>query len=93
MKKRIADKTTEERLRSRLDDLPYFDLQNEINSISIDFIREVAEHIDIKQLLWDARPWNVEETTEEHMMCWHSHLKEFWKEILTDEKYNKKKEK
>lgn len=59
----------------------------EINTVSVDFVREASKYIDIKHALWNARPWNMEETPEDHMNYWHSHLKEFWKDMLTDEEY------
>lgn len=77
----------EDYIRQHFDNFPIDQFINEINSISIDFIREVSDHIDIKRVLWEARPWNIEETLEDHMNYWHSHLKEFWKDMLTDEEY------
>lgn len=78
----------EEYIREHFDDFPVNHFINEINTVSIDFVREAANYIDIKKMLWDARPWSTEETIEEHMNFWHSHLKEFWKDILTDKKFN-----
>ena len=69
---------------------PHFPMSTftaEINTVSIDFLREAANYIDIKRVLWNARPWEVEESIEQHMNYWHGHLKEFWKDILTDEEY------
>ena len=59
----------------------------EINTVSVDFVREAAKYIDIKKALWNARPWNIEQTIEQHMNYWHGHLKEFWKDMLSDEEY------
>lgn len=80
----------EDYIRQHLDKFPENHFINELNSLSIDFIREMTKYIDIKRILWNARPWNVEETIEEHMNYWHSHLKEFWKDILNDTEYARK---
>lgn len=77
----------EDYIRQYFDNFPIDQFINEINSISIDFIREVSDHIDIKKALWEARPWDIIETIEEHMKYWHNHLKEFWKPILVDKEY------
>ena len=70
------------------DNFPLNYFTAEINTVSIDFVREASKYIDIKKVLWNARPWNVEETIEDHMNYWHKHLKEFWKDMLTDEEFN-----
>ena len=71
-------------IREYFDDFPENEFINEINSLSIDFIREASKYIDIKKMIWNARPWEVGETIEEHMNYWHGHLKEFWMDILKD---------
>lgn len=84
-------KMTEDYFREQFDAIfPTNYFMAEINTVSIDFVREASKYIDIKKILWNARPWNVEETIEEHMNYWHSHLKEFWKDILNDTEYARK---
>ena len=80
----------EDFLREQLDDFPIEKFISDLNKLDINFIREMTQHIDIKEVLWNAKPWRIGETIEEHMNYWYEHLKEFWMDILKDEKYNEK---
>lgn len=80
----------EDYIRLRFDNFPLTEFETYINDFSINFIREASNYIDIKRVLWNARPWDIIESIEEHMKHWHPQLKEFWKDILTDEEYNLK---
>lgn len=53
-----------------------------MNSVSIDFLREVDGKVDIQRILYDASPWDLSESTEEHMLRCYPDLKEFWKKML-----------
>ena len=90
-RERLIEKSNvlEDELRQKFDQSIEVEFMNEINYFSVDFIREASKYIDIKRMLWNARPWDVEETIEEHMEMWHPHLKEFWKDILIDDRYKK----
>lgn len=83
----VGYKKDEDFLREQLDDFPIEKFIIDLNKLDINFIREMTHYIDIKRVLWNARPWNVEETIEEHMIRCFPHLKEFWMDILKDEKY------
>lgn len=78
----------EDFLREQLDDFPIEKFIIDFNKLDINFIREMTQYIDIKGVLWNAKPWRIGETIEEHMnRCYEEHLKEFWKDILKDKKY------
>ena len=81
-------KYTEDYIRLRLDNFPQDFFESNINTVSIDFIREVSNYIDIKRTLWTCRPWGTRETIEEHMIKWFPKLEEFWRPMLADEEYN-----
>lgn len=67
--------------------IPDYLLTRVFRSLSIDFIRELDQHIDLKQFLWTIKPWSVTESIEEHMERHFPHLREFWKDIITDKRY------
>ena len=78
----------EDFLREQLDDFPIEKFISDLNKLDINFIREMTQYINIKEVLWNAKPWRIEETIEEHMnRCYEYYLKEFWMDILKDEKY------
>lgn len=77
----------EDFLREQLDDFPIEKFIIDLNKLDINFIREMTQYIDIKEVLWNAKPWRVEEDTEEHMIRCFPHLEEFWIDILKDKKY------
>ena len=86
----VASREFESYLREELVNcIPDYLLIRVFKSLSIDFIRELYQHIDLKQFLWTIKPWSIEETIEEHMERHFPHLREFWKDMLTDEDYNK----